>query len=415
MHTHALIEHACTDNPLQFQNRRNRRAHARRAAIVDSGLVSPEPELPPPPRLEAPPPPPSVAAARVGQTDDGKDDMLVEGEESGASSLSDWASATTVPSDSLSFDAPIRPFGSSSPAQLANSTFSTSPLSTTSSLILHASQPHMSPQMQTQAQMTPVPQAHTQTQAQGHTQLPIQVASHPPPPSIPLQSQASMSMTPFQAPASPATLSTAATATNTTTRASSLSSTTTTCMPSASTAPIVSLDQLLDLDNARQCLVFSPLDLLPRLDFDDLRLDVPTIENWLGLPSTPGVSSLHVPPISAGAMRSAKLALSQPLNAPDELMGRAADEGWSLSEQLTPLWNVPTDAHRLSDLSLRIDGTMLRRDSVMKAERMAPPPSAPLTTQSYPLPLSARWNHDAIAPNVLTWDLSRGISSTLVP
>ena len=108
MHTHALIEHACTDNPLQFQNRRNRRAHARRAAIVDSGLVSPEPELPPPPRLEAPPPPPSVAAARVGQTDDGKDDMLVEGEESGASSLSDWASATTVPSDSLSFDAPIR-------------------------------------------------------------------------------------------------------------------------------------------------------------------------------------------------------------------------------------------------------------------------------------------------------------------
>ena len=96
-------------------------------------------------------------------------------------------------------------------------------------------------------------------------------------------------------------------------------------------------------------------------------------------------------------------------------MGRAADEGWSLSEQLTPLWNVPTDAHRLSDLSLRIDGTMLRRDSVMKAERMAPPPSAPLTTQSYPLPRSARWNHDAIAPNVLTWDLSRGISSTLVP
>lgn len=200
-------------------------------------------------------------------------------------------------------------------------------------------------------------------------------------------------------------------------------------------APALSLDQLLDMDNAQQCLVFSPLDSLPRLDFEDLRLDVPTIENWLGMPSTPGVSSLHVPPMSANATRAAEMALAHTLNTPDELMSRAADEGWTLGDQIALLWNAPPQAgsvqpshpptvHGRSDIAVRLDGNMMRRDSAIKLERAAaPPPSAPLISTPYQAPssisgaspLPGRWAYDAIAPSMLTCDYSRVFSSTLVP
>lgn len=48
-----------------------------------------------------------------------------------------------------------------------------------------------------------------------------------------------------------------------------------------------SLDALLEMDNARQCLVFSPLDSLPRLDFHDLQLDPGTLMRMLEAPFTP--------------------------------------------------------------------------------------------------------------------------------
>lgn len=46
------------------------------------------------------------------------------------------------------------------------------------------------------------------------------------------------------------------------------------------------LDALLEMDNSKQCLVFSPFDSFPRLDFDDLRLDAEKVARMFKAPTT---------------------------------------------------------------------------------------------------------------------------------
>lgn len=355
------LAHATGLQPRQvtiwFQNRRNRRSNARRTTTLESDFMSPDPGLPSPPpsRLEDPslPSPIRKYPHDLKQESNG----IIKREGNLSTAVPEWSGTASIEPPAIDGPAQSMTF-SSSPLQHGDAALSPSTIQMHTPALVPSVVAPSSPTMLASAQATPASTA------------------------------ASMSIMPA--------------------------------------APPLSLDQLLDMDNARQCVVFSPLDSLPRLDFDDLRLDVTTMENWLGMPSASGVSSLHVPPISASAIRAAEVALAHSLNAPDELMGRAADEGWSLSEQITPVWNVPAEAHQRlhPDPAVRLDGVMLRRDSFAKLERQAPPPSAPLMTTSHyatsPLSMAnavtgARWNHDAIAPSLLTCDFSRIISSPLVP
>lgn len=173
----------------------------------------------------------------------------------------------------------------------------------------------------------------------------------------------------------------------------------------APTSPMLTLDQLLDEDDAMHTLVFSPLDSLPRLDFQDLGLDVPFLEQWLGLPVA-GAAPTHLPPVSARLHNAADRILSPTFDPYRDLAQIAAAEGWLLSQHLTPL--APMAAPQqvpISDLSVRVEGSFAPREH---APRRAAAP-APTTPQAY-----AAWPHDpaALAPN--TWDPSRLLSSTFV-
>ncbi|WFD33576.1 hypothetical protein MCUN1_000389 [Malassezia cuniculi] len=55
--------------------------------------------------------------------------------------------------------------------------------------------------------------------------------------------------------------------------------------------PFTSLDALLEIDNSKQSLVFSPLDSLPRLDFDDLQLDQSLFARMFETPFRPSRGS----------------------------------------------------------------------------------------------------------------------------
>lgn len=162
--------------------------------------------------------------------------------------------------------------------------------------------------------------------------------------------------------------------------------------------PALSLDNLLDLDNARQCLVFSPLDSLPRLDLDDLRLDVSALEQWLGLPASPGASIMQVPPLSASASRAAELAVAETLSSSDELGVRAEDEGWSLIEQLTTLGKGPANIQAWDSLALRLEG------SLTQLEESQPVPYVPMSQDCTISRL--RWSQDSLA-SMLTWTPER--------
>ena len=183
--------------------------------------------------------------------------------------------------------------------------------------------------------------------------------------------------------------------------------------------PTLTLDQLLDMDNAQQCLVFSPLDSLPRLDFDDLELNVPALEQWLGLPCTSGVTSLHVPPLSAGALHVAALALSSPFQLSNELHRRGIEEGWSMPVQVSSLRPYPHSMQSLHDEGICIEGTLTQSSPLPQSGTQ--PAVLPSTSCPWPSPMPTcptslpnRWHHDLVAPAMLAWDPTRTVPSTFV-
>lgn len=121
--------------------------------------------------------------------------------------------------------------------------------------------------------------------------------------------------------------------------------------PVANAPAALSLDDLLVMDNARQCLVFSPLDPLPRLDFADLHLDLETLEHALGLarpsPSLPSLCT--IPSVPYDELAAAQALMAQPLSVADEIVAHAQAEGWSFGDLVTPM-RMPPGLHATSEL-----------------------------------------------------------------
>ena len=130
--------------------------------------------------------------------------------------------------------------------------------------------------------------------------------------------------------------------------------------PVANAPAALSLDDLLVMDNARQCLVFSPLDSLPRLDFADLHLDMETLEQALGLarpgPSLPSLCT--VPSVPYDELAAAQALLAQPLSVADEIVAHAQAEGWSCGDLVTHMRMTPRlhPSSELERLAVHLEG-----------------------------------------------------------
>lgn len=133
-------------------------------------------------------------------------------------------------------------------------------------------------------------------------------------------------------------------------------------MPQTHVPPALSLDSVLDMDHARQCLVFSPVDPLPRLDLADLHLDLEKLEHALGLARAPAPlpSVLNVPRLSYEELGAAHALAAQPLHVEDELLAHARSEGWSLSDVVVPMRAPPVlpSPTELDRLAVHLEGTI---------------------------------------------------------
>ncbi|WFC98193.1 hypothetical protein MYAM1_000917 [Malassezia yamatoensis] len=121
----------------------------------------------------------------------------------------------------------------------------------------------------------------------------------------------------------------------------------------------LTLDHLLMMDNAKHCLVFSPLDPLPRLDFADLQFDLNMLENTLCTPKPPTPATLYNPHnLSFDELALGQALAAQPLNVADEIMSRSQTEGWSYNDLLTPLRNQPPpeSIHELDRIVMHLEG-----------------------------------------------------------
>lgn len=96
-----------------------------------------------------------------------------------------------------------------------------------------------------------------------------------------------------------------------------------------------SLDTLLDLDNAQQCLVFSPLDSLPRLDFHDLQLDLGMLERMFETPISPICADIGILPQPAPVQTTPSIMRMFPLGPEVERAGgELAIQTQQLAERL---------------------------------------------------------------------------------
>lgn len=109
------------------------------------------------------------------------------------------------------------------------------------------------------------------------------------------------------------------------------------------------LDALLEMDNSKQCLVFSPFDSFPRLDFDDLRLDPGKVARMFKAPTTsPSAGNSAALPSSIPSapqfMRMNPLGLDAE-KAGDELVAQTQQLAESLLQQMRERGlNVPCDS-----------------------------------------------------------------------
>ncbi|WFD02578.1 hypothetical protein MOBT1_001258 [Malassezia obtusa] len=142
----------------------------------------------------------------------------------------------------------------------------------------------------------------------------------------------------------------------------------------------LSLDHLLQMDNARQCLVFSPLDPLPRLDFADLHLDMHSLEQSLGLGRvpTPLPRLATVPEVPAEDVAAAHALVAQPMHAADEIRAFARTEHWSFHDLARPVRTSPTllAPTELERLAVPVEGVVHPR---VRRHSEAVPTTAPAT------------------------------------
>ncbi|WFD29458.1 hypothetical protein MSPP1_000467 [Malassezia sp. CBS 17886] len=202
----------------------------------------------------------------------------------------------------------------------------------------------------------------------------------------------------------------------------------------------LSLDSLIDLDDGRQCLVFSPLDSLPRLDFEDLRLDPNTLDQLVALEHAHPVPSarprntramwdtqevLRAPPLQADEVRVGNAIVDQTLRIADELLAHARREGWSLADTVSPRHAVPRTPMTsrmmpLDECAVLVDGLLLGGTNTAVAVRAASSPGgmfSPLSKELGPFmstPGDARAPGDAAARDSLP--LATGASTdTMAP
>lgn len=118
--------------------------------------------------------------------------------------------------------------------------------------------------------------------------------------------------------------------------------------------PFETLDAMIDMDDAQQSLVFSPLDSLPRLDLDDLGLDLAAMEQTLalGVPPAPvqqrSPCLFRVAPCGIESAQSG-LQLARQLVANDEPLIHLAvgSQQTPLTRMLTPLHDTTEDPSAL--------------------------------------------------------------------
>lgn len=118
--------------------------------------------------------------------------------------------------------------------------------------------------------------------------------------------------------------------------------------------PFETLDAMIDLDDAQQSLVFSPLDSLPRLDLEDLGLDLAAMERTLamGVPPAPvqqrSPCLFRVAPCGIESGQNS-LQLARQLVASDEPLIHLAvgSQQIPLARMLTPLHHTTADPSEL--------------------------------------------------------------------
>lgn len=151
----------------------------------------------------------------------------------------------------------------------------------------------------------------------------------------------------------------------------------------------LSLDGLLDFDSAKQCLVFSPLDPLPRLDFADLRLDMESLERALGLGRTHPVLPpvVEVPLVPHDELVAAGSLVVQPMHVADEILAYAQAEGWALGDLVAPMRAAPAfhPASELDRFAVHLDGALQPAERALRSD----PTTAPATAAPKWLSLSA--------------------------